>query len=196
MPESPEDSPALVRALRDLLRWFAAARVPGVVIGGVAVSLLARPRTTVDVDALVLVEEPRWRRFLEAGKPFGIRPRIRDALAFAGRSRVLLLVHEPTGVPLDCSLGLLPFEERAVRRRIRRRLGSLLVPLPRPGDLLVMKALAGRARDHADIESLVIAFPRLRLAEVRRTVAAFSEALETPGILEEFEATVRRARRA
>lgn len=196
MAESPETSPALIAALRDVLLWFEAARVRGVVIGGVAVSLLARPRATRDVDVLALVQERRWPRFLEAARPFGIRPRIGDALDFARKSRVLLLVHEPTGVPLDCSLGLLPFEKRTVDRRTRRRLGSLVVPLPRPEDLLVMKAVAGRARDHADIESLVVAFPRLRLAGVRKAVAAFAEVLDAPGILEEFEATVGRARKA
>ena len=52
----PEDSPLtpLVGALGDLTRWFAECSVPGMVIGGVAASILGRPRATRDVDALWL----------------------------------------------------------------------------------------------------------------------------------------------
>jgi hypothetical protein len=41
--------------LRDLLAWWKQARVRGMIIGGLAVSLLGRPRTTRDVDAVILL---------------------------------------------------------------------------------------------------------------------------------------------
>lgn len=57
----------LLAALRDLVAWLQAERVPGVVIGGVAASLLGRPRVTRDVDAVVLLDDARWEGFLAAG---------------------------------------------------------------------------------------------------------------------------------
>ncbi len=49
----------LLDALRDLAAWLRTAKVPGLVMGGVAVSLLGRPRVTKDVDA-----QYRWVPFM------------------------------------------------------------------------------------------------------------------------------------
>lgn len=44
-----------LEALSDLTRSLEAAHVPAMVVGGVAASILGRPRTTRDIDALVSV---------------------------------------------------------------------------------------------------------------------------------------------
>jgi hypothetical protein len=67
--------------------------VPVVVVGGIAVALLGRPRFTRDIDVLVELEESRWPTILEAGRAFGIGARIDQPLEFARRSRVLRLRH-------------------------------------------------------------------------------------------------------
>ena len=78
-------------ALGALVEWFQSGPYPGVVIGGVAASVLGRPRVTRDVDAVVVIPEDSWSSFLAAGGPFGFVPRISDPLDFARQSRVLLL---------------------------------------------------------------------------------------------------------
>lgn len=93
-----------------------------------------------------LPDHDAWPAFLARGASYGIVSRIPDALDFALRSRVLLLRHEGSGIPIDVSLGALPFEENAVRRAVPTDVGGLRVPLPVPEDLLVMKALAHRTR--------------------------------------------------
>lgn len=50
MPE-PRDLTPLLAVLRDLVAWLEYGKVPGVVIGGLAASLLGRPRLTRDVEA-------------------------------------------------------------------------------------------------------------------------------------------------
>jgi hypothetical protein len=50
---------SLLSALVDLMKWLDAAHVPVVVIGGVAISILSRPRLTQVVDALVRLSETR-----------------------------------------------------------------------------------------------------------------------------------------
>jgi hypothetical protein len=61
----------LLAVLRDLMAWLQAGKVPGVVIGGLAASLLGRPRLTRNVDVLVLIDEDHWADFLTAGENFG-----------------------------------------------------------------------------------------------------------------------------
>ncbi len=193
MPDevSPELGP-LFAALRDLVGWFSAEGTQGVVIGGVAASLLGRPRTTADVDALVLLEDAAWKSFLDSGSVWGIRPRIDDALEFARRSRVLLLQHMSSGVEIDISLGALPFEDAAVNHARIVEVSGLLVPLPRVEDLMIMKAVAHRSQDFADIEALLEIHPEADVQAVLDVVAEFSELLEMPEILDDLKAVIRR----
>ena len=181
-------------ALLDLLSWFRAADVRGLIIGGVASSLLGEPRTTRDVDALVLLDPSEWERFLQKGSPFGFEPRHSDCLAFAKRTRVLLMRHAPTKVAIDISFGALPFEEEAFRRSVSVKIGNLSVPLPTPEDLIIMKAVAHRPRDAADIEGLVQANSKLDLKRVRYWVNEFTKVLEMPEIYEDLEKILKAVR--
>src|SRR5205823_2581071 len=80
-----------------LIAWLQSENVSGLIIGGVAASLLGRPRFTRDVDVLILLDDDRWEKFLEAGDRFGFVPRIDNAVAFARRSRVFLVHHKESG---------------------------------------------------------------------------------------------------
>lgn len=170
--------------MRALLAWSETSRVPMLIIGGVAVSLLSKPRTTKDVDAVAwLPSHDAWPAFLLSGKSHGIVPRIQDALEFALSSRVLLLRHERSDVPIDLSMGALPFEEKAVLRAVPTNVGGLRVPLPVPEDLLVMKAVAHRSRDMTDIESILSAHPNVDETWIVSTVREFAEALDSPELV-------------
>ena len=85
--------------------WLDAAAVPGAIIGGVAASVLGRPRLTQDIDVLVILERREWAAFLATGQDLGFVPRIDDALDFAESSRALLALHQPSGVAIDIVLG-------------------------------------------------------------------------------------------
>jgi len=170
----------LLAAIRDVLAWFRSARVPAILIGGVAASLQGRPRVTNDVDALVLVALDQWDDFLQQGKRFGIFPRIPDALAFARTSRVLLLKHEASGVEVDVSFGAMPFEEESIARAKKKRVGGITMPLATPEDLIVMKAIAHRSKDVADIQGLLDAQTNIDLHRVRHWTKLLTDILEAP----------------
>jgi hypothetical protein len=187
MPE-PLDLPPLLAVLRDLVAWLKAGKVPGVVIGGLAVSLLGRPRLTRDIDALVLVDEGHWAEFMALGTEHGFRPRREDSLAFAQETRVLLMRHHESSMDIDIVFGSLPFEKEAVARATWIQLGTIQVPLPLPDDLITMKAVAHRPQDLADIEAILASHPKLNLRRVRRWVPEFAAALEMPAIWHDLEA--------
>lgn len=180
----------LLAALRDLLAWLKAERVPGVVIGGVAASLLGRPRATRDVDVVVLLPEGQGEPFLTAGASFGFIPRLEDALLFAEQARVLLVRHQRSGIDVDIALGALPFEEEVLRRAIAVEVAGVVIPLPTPEDLIVMKAVAHRPRDAVDIESILDAHAKLDLRRIRRWVGEFANAMDMPELLADLEAIV------
>jgi hypothetical protein len=176
-----------IAPLPDLVRWWQSQQVSGLVIGGLAVSLLGRPRVTRDVDAMVLLPEDRWSVFLDAGAAFGFVPRLPDALAFAHEARVLLLRHQPTGIDVDVALGCLPFEQEAVARASSVPVGGVPVPLPTPEDLVIMKAVAHRDRDLIDIDGLRAAHPNLDVGHILRWVRAFADALEMPELYDDLQ---------
>ncbi|OGI51981.1 MAG: hypothetical protein A3E57_08885 [Candidatus Muproteobacteria bacterium RIFCSPHIGHO2_12_FULL_60_33] len=186
MTERQELAP-LISALADLARWFEAANIRGIVVGGVAASLIGRPRLTHDVDALVMADESRWQDLLERGAPFGFRPRLTDALAFAARTRALLMRHEPTGVDVDIMFGALRFEEEAVAHRSFVSVAGVALPLPTPEDLIVMKAVAHRPRDLTDIEAILDVHPGLDVERVRRWVREFARAAAMPEIWDDLQ---------
>ena len=75
---------------------------------------------------------------------------------FARERQILLLRHEPSGVDLDVSLAWLPFEVEAIRRSEPREFAGVTVPIPRADDLVIYKLVAGRPRDHEDVERLLL----------------------------------------
>ena len=173
--------------LKDLLRWFKNSPGEFLIIGGIAVSLLTRPRTTQDIDVLSLLDESQWGEFLKNGRRFGFEARIQEVIRFAQKNRVLLLRHIKSGVNIDISFGLLPFEEESMRRKILHRIGSLNVPLPTPEDLIIMKMVAHRPQDMVDVKTILQAYPRLDQKRVKKWVKEFSIALESPDILSDFK---------
>lgn len=174
----------------DLLKWWEACGVSGMVIGGVAASVLGRARVTKDVDALVWVEEKAWPAFLEAGRRFGFEPRGADVMGLARQVRMLLVRHAPTLIDVDLSLGALPFEREALDRAVLVDVGGLSVPVATPEDLIVMKAIAQRPRDLLDVEGILEAQPKIDLRRVRRWVREFAVTLDSPELLDNLERVI------
>jgi len=61
------------------------------IIGGVAASVLGRPRLTQDVDALAILAESDCAEAVRVAAQYNIVPRIDDVLRFAERTRVNVL---------------------------------------------------------------------------------------------------------
>ena len=185
----------LLHALGAVSEWLDAGPTPGAIVGGVAASILGRPRLTEDVDVLVLLEREGWSSFLAAGQAFGFVPRIDDALGFAEESRVLLVSHRPSGTPIDVVLGALALEEEIVRGAARIEIAGAAISLPTPESIVVMKAIAQRARDVADIEGILETRDHLDIDWIRTWLAEFDRALGRTDLLAEFERIVARTRR-
>jgi hypothetical protein len=158
----------------------------GAVIGGVAVSLLGKPRYTADVDAVFLLYSENLPQFFEDARSEAIVPRMKNAEDFARKNRVLLLQHEPSKTLIDISMGTPPFEEEMVARATYQSFSNLSIRLPTPEDLIVMKAVAHRPKDIEDIRSIVNKNPNLDTAYIESWIRFFAEALYAPDLWEEI----------
>ena len=123
-------------------------------IGGIALQRWGEPRLTRDIDLTLLcpygAEEGAVDRLLA-----GFAGRIPETRVFALQHRVVLL-NSTSGVPIDIALGGIPFEERCVARATDFDFGGARLLTCSAEDLVVLKVFAGRERDWADIESIVI----------------------------------------
>ena len=184
----PEGLSALQSHLTALQRLLSRFGEQGVIIGGIATGFLGRPRLTVDIDAMFLLSVKDIPNLMQAAKQEGIDPRIEAAEAFARKNRVVLLQHTESGIGIDISLGILPFEEEMVQRSIVHKIGSLALRLPTPEDLIILKAVAHRPKDLQDIRDIMISHPTLDQARIERWLKDFGETLDQPDLWERIRA--------
>jgi hypothetical protein len=176
----PEHLDSLIEPLKALQRLLDRYEGKGVLIGGIAVGFLGRPRLTVDLDAMFLASIKDIPRILELAADEGIEPREKNTADFAAKSRVLLLRHKNSGIGIDISLGIMALEEEIVERSVRHDAGALIVQLPTPEDLIILKAVAHRPKDMLDIREVVDNNPNLDLARIKRWVKDYAKTMEAP----------------
>ena len=124
----------------------------------------------------------------------GFIPRFDDTLDFAETSRVLLVLHQPSGIPIDIVLGASSLEGEIVRGARKVEIAGISVRLPTPESIVVIKAIARRARDIADIEGILEVHDRLDLDWIRTRLTEFDQALGQTVLLDEFDRIVARTR--
>ena len=181
-PPEPESISPFLAPLQALQNLLSAFNHQGVIIGGIAASLLGTPRLTVDLDAVFLLDFDDLPSLLAEAEKQGIEPRIADPIAFAQKSRVLLLRHTMSGTDIDLSLGILPFEIEMVERSAVIDLGVIQLRLPTPEDLIIMKAVAQRPKDLADIQAIAASHPDLDKERIQFWVEQFGQALDLPDL--------------
>lgn len=119
---------------------------------------------------------------MEVAAQEGMVVRIVDAEAFARKNRVLILKHESSDIKIDISFGMMPFEAEMVERGQEISVGNIQLRLPTPEDLIIMKAVAHRSKDLADIQAIAASHPNLDKARIRFWVEQFGEALDFPDL--------------
>ena len=160
------------------------------IIGGVAASLLGRPRFTADIDIVALIEDKDILNVLKLARRSGFKARIKDAAKFAKRNRVLLLQHKKSNINIDLALGLLPFEKEAIKRSKTRKVNNITLRLPTPEDLIIFKAVAHRPQDIMDIKEIVGNNPGLDVKYIKKITNEFALALSMPEIWTDIKSII------
>ena len=173
---------AYLRALQALTKLMESTKTPYAAIGGLAVTLIAKPRFTEDIDAVVWLERKVWADMLEQARLYDFEPRAEHALKFAAQTNMLLLKHEPTEVEIDVSCGALPFEWEMIERAQVINLPNIRVRVATPEDLIITKGVALREQDIADIRTIIDVNKTLDRRRIMYWLAQFAEVLEKPEI--------------
>mgnify|MGYP001384055921 CR=1 FL=1 len=151
----------IARGLIDTLKRAAGtlhgAGIPYCLAGGLAVSMLARPRATEDVDLIVLAEGDELSRLesllCSAFEVIQVSPVRRFARASIWR--FIVAAGPPVNlVILDLILADRPEYRMAVQQAVTIDLDGTAVAVITPANLIAVKQLAGRPIDLLDIDSL------------------------------------------
>jgi hypothetical protein len=180
----------ILEPLSDLQKLMKKSGYPWMIIGGIASSLIGKPRFTADVDVVALIEDENISNILRLAKQFGFRPRIKNPAGFAKKNRVLLLQHKKSSINIDISLGLLAFEKEAIERSIGHKVGNVRFRLPAAEDLIIFKAVAHRPQDIMDIQGIVNNNPKLDVKYIKKIVNEFARALEMPEIWTDIKSII------
>ncbi len=177
----PVDEPHIA-ALDSLAAALLELQISAVIIGGVAVSLIAHPRFTRDVDALIMFDTSEIEVLILALKRHEFEPLFPDMAAVAISNRVAAVRHVPTGITVDIALGCMPFEQEVIDRAIVSTDPEIRLPLPTPEDIVILKSIASRPKDIEDIRNISIVYPKMDRARIEYWVREYGDLLDVPDL--------------
>jgi predicted nucleotidyltransferase len=148
--------PFLITTLSKVVRTLNERRVDYALAGGLAYSALVEPRATTDVDLLILLEatNPDQIAVLFTGVFDSVVPH-QTPMPFKGVSiwRVVGINEEREAI-VDLLLAQSEFHRQALTRKRTVDFQGLALPIVTLEDLIILKAMAGRLQDLADIDHI------------------------------------------
>ncbi|MEA2624172.1 MAG: hypothetical protein QOD06_217 [Candidatus Binatota bacterium] len=171
---------AVLRAQQ--VRWF--------LFGAQAAIVHGATRLTNDVYVTVELGGRHHSLLVSALEDAGFESRVRHLDEVVSRTRVLPFRHRPSGIDLDVILAGPGPEAQFLDRAVRRTVEGVRTMVASAEDVVVMKVLAGRAKDVDDVTEIVASQPKLRLPYIRRTLTAFETGLDRSDLISAFERIV------
>jgi len=160
--------------MRDLLgvvdaatRALGSLRIRYVIVGGVAVNVLGRARSTLDVDIIAEFRVGSAARLESAFRKQGFRIR-EEEIVDALRERSHFTVFDTRSeYHLDCKGTYSKHERRALRERRRMKAGRRFLYFDSPENLILMKLAFGSDQDYLDAVAVFVRQrPRIDLARL------------------------------
>jgi hypothetical protein len=160
-----------------------------VVIGGIAVSIWGDPRTTMDLDVMISLEENAVEKFVEFLKKNGFMTTLEDAwAAFAERSH---FTAEDTlsSLRLDIKGVYNEMDRKTIARRMKFNFNGADIMIETPEDLISAKLYFGSDQDLRDAEGIY------RLQKDKLDMDYLDAACKSYGVAKEFVALKKAAAR-
>ena len=162
----------LARALGDFIQLFERLRIRYAVMGGIAVRVYGIPRPTHDVDFTLAIHRDKLPDLYEAVRELGYTVPEEFAGGWVDEVAGMPLIKfrlylQGRGVDIDVFLAESPFQEQLLARRRRQQIDELPAWFVSPEDLVLLKLLARRPRDIADIGDILFTQGQLDEAYLR-----------------------------
>lgn len=164
------------RLLERIARALDGAGIPYMVIGGQAVLLYGEPRLTKDIDITLGVDLDHLPAVTSLARGIDLKPLV-EPESFTRQTMVLPCSDPSTGIRVDFIFSFTPYEQEAMNRVRKVKLGDAEVRFASVEDLVIHKVVAGRPRDLEDVKTVLAKNPHADFPYMRYWLGELSGAL-------------------
>ncbi len=136
-------------ALISIVDFFQRHRIPYALIGAMALNIYGRPRTTLDIDFLILLDESGFSNIKDRASTENFR--IDEEWAkwnpLIAKNQTRFIVKN---IFVDVMLPRDEHDKESLKRRRRKKIGNKMVYIIAPEDFILQKLKVGRPRDFED----------------------------------------------
>jgi DNA-binding CsgD family transcriptional regulator len=164
---------SLDEVARGIVGLFERLGIPYAIMGGLAVRTHALPRPTFDVDFTVLLPRDALAGFYHSAERLGFLIPAAQKTGWIEQIHGLPLVKlqwfvGERAIDVDVFLAETPFQRQLLDRRERHEVDGHTAWFVTAEDLILLKLLAGRPKDRADIADILFIQGQLDEAHMRR----------------------------
>lgn len=167
---------------KDLIKRIAAElarrEIPYMIIGGQAVLLYGEPRLTRDIDITLGVGVEKLPVIKDAARALGLSIEAEPIDTFVRETMVFPARERTSGIRVDFVFSFSPYERQAIERANQVKFDDTSVRFASLEDVVIHKAVAGRARDIEDIKSILLKNPGYDKEYIRAWLSNFNQGLE------------------
>ena len=172
-------------ALRNITNLFDSNNIKYMVIGGLANAKWGLPRATIDIDITLWTSDREIENLIFLLKDYTLL--VDNPLEFIFETRVLP-VKTKSYQRIDLIFGSLPFEENAINRAVKVKIGKTIVNFCTPEDLILLKIISDRSKDIEDVRG-VLKFQKesLEYDYLEPRITELASLLEKPDIKKQWD---------
>ncbi len=149
------------------------------IIGGQAVLYYGEPRLTKDIDITLGLGPDKIPIILGICRILKLKVLVKDPKFFIRQTMVCPVRDEQTGIRVDFIFSYTPYERQAIARAVSVHWGRTRIKFAAIEDVIILKVIAGRARDIDDVRSMLEKNPRYDSRYIFRWLKNFDRSLKT-----------------
>jgi predicted nucleotidyltransferase len=145
----------LLLVLKELSKVLKKHQINLVLMGGIAASILARPRSTFDIDGLISASEEEIRRILPALKKKGFKFDNKKPLKCIADLPFITLNFSRTKTYADLFIAADKFQKEVMHRAKSVKYNKIEIKIVTAEDLILIKLKSGREKDLEDVREIL-----------------------------------------
>jgi predicted nucleotidyltransferase len=146
----------LLVVLSELLKVCKEHKIKIVLMGGMAVSVYARPRATYDVDGIISIKKERIEDFLRVLGKLGFKYDKKEPIKSIQGLSFITLCYAKYKIYIDLFIAGNKFQENILARARKIRFNKMVLNVISLEDLTLIKLQTGRERDIEDVRDMII----------------------------------------
>ena len=145
----------LLTVLSELLKVCKDHKIKIALIGGIAVSVYARPRVTYDIDGIISIKEEQIKGFLNILKEAGFRYDKKEPVKFIQGLSFITLCYAKHKTYVDLFIAGNEFQKNILARARKVMFNKMSLNIISLEDLVLIKLQTGRERDLEDVRDMI-----------------------------------------